>query len=57
MKIVIKIINRCNNNLKFWKILTKAYLMNGMNKFNIINWGKILFGIMIFIEQDGIQQN
>ena len=51
---VMKILDKCKIIVKFQKILTKAYLMNGMKKFQILakNLAIILQRNMIFKEQD-----
>ena len=50
----MKILDKCKIIVKFQKILTRVYLMNGMKKFQILakNLAIILQRNMIFKEQD-----
>ena len=51
---VMKILDKCKIIVKFQKILTRVYSMNGMKKFQILakNLAIILQRNMIFKEQD-----
>jgi len=53
----MKILDRCNSIAKYWKILIKACLMNGMNKLDLKNQVKHFAKNMISSEQDRTQQN
>lgn len=59
MKLIIqmKILDRCSSIVKYWKISTRACLMNGMNKLDFKNQVNPFVKNMIFNEQDKILLN